>query len=143
MTMEQPTQSKGQSTLSSPAGWQDEAALWEALVASLSDMGEGLMIIENRRFTLVNQAICAMSGYSAQELLAMETFVPIFYPDERERVLEKHIRRISGEHFDTCYETAFLHRDGHRRIDVEMSVWPAAPWRGHYRARHFRPQAGR
>ncbi|OQA33473.1 MAG: Alkaline phosphatase synthesis sensor protein PhoR [Betaproteobacteria bacterium ADurb.Bin341] len=100
----------------------DKSILYGALVASLSDMGQGLVIIENRRFAYVNQAICAMTGYSEEELLGLETFVPLFHPEERQRVLERHIRRISGEQFDTCYETAFLHRDGLRRIDVEMSV---------------------
>ncbi len=104
------------------SGKGEDSALCEALVASLSDMGEGLMIIENRRFTFVNQAICDITGFTEEELLALETFIPVFHPDERERVLDKHIRRVAGEHFETCYETAFLHRDGRRRIDVEMSV---------------------
>lgn len=99
----------------------EERVLYQALVASLSDMGEGMMIIENRRFTFVNQAICDILGYSPEELLAWESFLPAFHPSQQVLIIERHRRRIAGEEFDTCYETAFIHRLGHR-IDVEISV---------------------
>jgi PAS domain S-box-containing protein len=99
----------------------DDQALYKALVASLSDMGEGLMIIEDRRFTFVNDAICRMLGYNAEELLGWPSFIMAFAMEERPRIMDNHLRRLSGEHFLPCYETAFEHRDG-RRVEVEISV---------------------
>ncbi|MBI1892386.1 MAG: PAS domain-containing sensor histidine kinase [Burkholderiales bacterium] len=99
----------------------DDQALYKALVASLSEMGEGLMIIENRRFSFVNEAICLMTGRSAEELLGWPSFIFAFMTDERGRIMDNHLRRLSGEAFLPCYETAFEHRDGHR-VEVEISV---------------------
>lgn len=99
----------------------DDQALYKALVASLSDMGEGLMIIENKRFSFVNDAICRMIGRSAQELLSWPCFINAFPPSERDLIMDRHIRRLSGEIFLPRYETVFEHRDGHL-VDVEISV---------------------
>lgn len=102
-------------------GLLEEHALYQALVASLSDMGEGLMILENRRFSFVNNALCRLTGFTAAELLAYPVFIDIFHPDEQGRVLENHRRRLMGEVFNTFYETALHHKDG-SRIDVDISV---------------------
>jgi PAS domain S-box-containing protein len=99
----------------------DDQALYKALVASLSDMGEGLMIIENKRFSFVNDAICRMIGRSAQELLSWSCFINAFPVSERNLIMDRHIRRLSGEIFLPRYETVFEHRDGHL-VDVEISV---------------------
>ncbi|MGZ3241485.1 MAG: ATP-binding protein [Burkholderiaceae bacterium] len=99
----------------------DDQALYKALVTSLSDMGEGLMIIENKRFSFVNDAICLMIGRSAQEMLSWPCFINAFPSSERDLIMDRHIRRLSGEKFVTCYETVFEHRDG-RPVDVEISV---------------------
>ena len=100
---------------------QEEKAFYQALVASVSDMGQGMLIIQNRRFRYVNLAICEMLGHTSEEMLAWEDFTPAFHPDVRETIMQKHIRRLAGEAFATCYETAFVHHDGHR-IEVEISV---------------------
>ena len=99
----------------------DDQALYKALVTSLSDMGEGLMIIENRRFSFVNEAICRMIGRTAQELLSWPNFIAMFYPTERDLIMDRHIRRLSGEQFSPHYETIFEHRDGHP-VNAEISV---------------------
>lgn len=98
-----------------------EQAVYEAVVESLSDLGEGLMVLENRRFSYVNQGFCEMLGYERDELMAWNSFVEIFHPEERERILANHLRRLAGEQFRTCYETAMRHRDGHR-VDIDMSI---------------------
>jgi PAS domain S-box-containing protein len=99
----------------------DDQALYKALVASLSDMGEGLMIIENNRFSFVNEAICLMIGRSAEELLSWPCFITIIPQNDRDRIMNRHIRRLSGEQFATRYELKFEHRDGHS-VEVEISV---------------------
>ena len=102
------------------AGDGQEPVFYEALVESLSALGEGLMVVENRRFVLVNQRLCDLTGYTAEELRAQEFFLPLFHPNEWARILDRYVRRIAGEKFDSRYETALLHRKG-QRIDVEQS----------------------
>lgn len=101
--------------------YKDDQALYKALVASLSDMGEGLMIIEDRRFRFVNDAVCAMTGRDEGELLSWPSFINIFSVEDRGRIMDNHRRRLAGEQFSPCYETAFEHKCGNR-IEVEISV---------------------
>ena len=113
--------SSGHVAAAMDARHNDDQALYKALVTSLSDMGEGLMIIENRRFSFVNEAICRMIGRTAQELLSWPNFIADFFPTERDLIMDRHIRRLSGEQFSPHYETVFEHRDGHP-VDAEISV---------------------
>jgi diguanylate cyclase (GGDEF)-like protein/PAS domain S-box-containing protein len=103
------------------AARSSEPEIYDALVRSLSDMGEGMLIIENNRFSFVNQTLCELSGYGTNELLHMASFLDLFHPDERTHIAERHNLRLAGESFTTCYETALLHKSG-RRVEVDISV---------------------
>jgi|GEM_PF-568676 len=95
--------------------------LHDALIRSLSDMGEGMLIIQNRRISFVNHTLCDIVGLSAEVILGMPTFLELFHPDERDRIAERHSARLAGETFATCYETALLHKNGNR-VEVDISV---------------------
>jgi len=98
-----------------------EQVLHAALLRSLSDMGEGLMVIEDKRFSFVNDALCQLAGYTSDELLLWPAFLPLFHADEANRILINHEQRLTGKKFLTCYETAIQHKCG-RRIAVDISV---------------------
>jgi len=100
---------------------QRELIFNQAVVSSLSNMGEGLFVIEQRRFTYVNPALTLLTGYSAEELLSWDDFLQLFHPGEQERILDNHRRRLAGESFMTRYQTALQTRDG-SRIDIEFAV---------------------
>ncbi|KAB7627580.1 EAL domain-containing protein [Alkalilimnicola sp. S0819] len=100
--------------------YQEEAA-YRALVEALDEMGEGLMIIQDRRFVFVNQALCRLCGYREDELMAMPLFTGVFHLEDRDRILANWRRRIDGEQFSTRYETMLQHRDG-SPIAAEISV---------------------
>lgn len=93
----------------------------EALIRSLTDMGEGLLVIQNRRVSFVNHTLCTMLGFSCDEVLHLPTFLELFHPDERNPIAERHNARLAGETFTTCYETALAHKNG-GRIEVDISV---------------------
>jgi len=99
----------------------DSKVLFDTVLRALSELGDGLFVVENRRLTYANQAVCKMLGYSEEELFAMPNFLAIWHPDERDKILQNHQRRLAGENFKTCYETVLLHRDGHG-IDIEVSA---------------------
>jgi len=70
------------------------------------------------RFLEVNERACAMLGYTADELLAMEV-TEIDVPEQRER-----LSGIIGDLYETgraLFETEHLARDG-RRVPVEVST---------------------
>ncbi|HRE17855.1 MAG TPA: diguanylate cyclase [Rhodocyclaceae bacterium] len=93
----------------------------QAVVTSLSNMGEGLFVIEQRRFTYVNPALCALTGYAPEEFYSWPDFLQLFHPSEHERIIHNHKRRIAGELFITRYNTALVDAGGDR-IDVEFAV---------------------
>lgn len=93
----------------------------EALVESLSDMQEGMFIVENGRLVRVNRIVSELLGWSEAEMMAWPGFLEIFHPDERERIASKHRRRMAGEVFETRYESALCRRNG-ERLEVDMAA---------------------
>ena len=100
---------------------QEQLTLYQALLKAQSDVGEGLLIIENGRVNFVNEALCRLSGYSAEEIVALPSFLALVHPDDRERVAENHRRRLAGEEFLDRYEIAIVTATGKRR-EVEIAV---------------------
>lgn len=98
-----------------------ELVFSEAILESLSNMGQGFLVVEQGRITYVNAALCALTGYSPDDLYNMTSFIELFHPDEGDRLMLNHQRRIAGEQFETCYDTALCDRGGHR-IDISFSV---------------------
>ncbi len=99
----------------------DSNVLFDTVLRALSDLGDGLFVVENGRITFANPAVCKMLGYSEQELLDLPDVFDIWHPDEREKIRRNHQRRLAGESFENCYETVLLHRDRHS-IDIEISA---------------------
>lgn len=95
--------------------------LYQALIKAQSDIGEGVFIIENGQFIFANDALCRQFGYTPDELKALPSFTHLAHPDDRERILEYHRRRLAGEQFETRYETGIITRDGLRR-EAEIAV---------------------
>lgn len=94
---------------------------YATFVQSLSEMDLGLVSIEQQRIRYVNSRLCDLTGYAADELFDLPKFIFLFHPEERQRIMRNHLRRLAGDTFASHYDTALQTRDG-RRIDVEMSV---------------------
>ncbi|MFL5894613.1 MAG: putative bifunctional diguanylate cyclase/phosphodiesterase [Thermoleophilaceae bacterium] len=108
--------------------WNDggDRQLWEALLAALSELGEGVAVvdIETQRYLFVNDALCRMYGYSAEEMLALPSFFSILPPDEVAELEPERARRAAGAPMEVDrYETRVIRKDG-RLIDIELSVKP-------------------
>lgn len=95
--------------------------LYETLLKAQSEIGEGVFIIENERVTFANEALCRLYGYTLEEFQALPSFAVLAHPDDRERVLNNHRRRLRGEQLANRYEISALTRD-QRRLDVEIAV---------------------
>jgi len=80
----------------------------------------GIAITQDARFRFVNPSYAAMLGYSADEMLGTE-FMGYTAPEERDRLIDFHTRRLKGEPVPTRYETTVLRKDG-RRVDVDASA---------------------
>jgi PAS domain S-box-containing protein len=100
----------------------DDGQRWYRSVPQLlSESGMGLVVGRPEKPEFVNDAFCALTGYSVDEILALPSFLDIVVPEARDRILERAQRRIAGGKEPSRYETEVLHRDG-RRIPVEVNA---------------------
>jgi PAS domain S-box-containing protein len=80
----------------------------------------GIAIVQDARFQFVNPHYAHMLGYTTEEMLHTE-FMGYCAPEERERIVDFHTRRMQGEDVPTRYETAIVHKDD-SRVYVDVSV---------------------
>ena len=64
---------------------------YETLLAALSEVGEGMVVIEDGRCVYANHAFEQLSGYTFPELTALESLYEIVEPDERAEA-ERRVR---------------------------------------------------
>ena len=70
-----------------------------------------LAVPELRAITNANEALCAMLGYSREELLA-KTFAELTHPDDRAQDDQAARQMLSGERQAYTTEKRYLHKDG-------------------------------
>lgn len=100
---------------------QRQRDLYQTLLNTQSDLGDGVIISENNRIVYTNEAFCQISGYSSQELLALPSFLDLTAPDQRSALMQRQLQRANGQTVPDHYETAILHKDGHR-VELEVAV---------------------
>ena len=85
---------------------------YETLLAALSEVGEGMVVIEDGRCVYANHAFEQLSGYTFPELTALESLYEIVEPDERAEA-ERRVRlRWERDLVDTTYTVRIRRRDG-------------------------------
>jgi PAS domain S-box-containing protein len=77
----------------------------------IENVSEGVVLVQNKRFVFANPRACEISGYSAEDLRNIE-FPEVVHPDDREKVIDRHRRRLAGEDVEARYDFRTLHRDG-------------------------------
>ncbi len=73
---------------------------------------EGILIHRDHKPLLVNEAWAAIHGCTAEEVLTMESVMPLISPDERERMIGYRDARLRGEAVPQRYECRALRQDG-------------------------------
>lgn len=106
----------------------EKNTLHEALAQAQSDMGDGIMIIQDRRFVYANDHLCSMLEHSPEELQSLPEFITVFEQAERSRILDRHMRRVNGEKLEKVYETRMTTRS-HKVIDVLLAA-VRVEWKG-------------
>ena len=92
-----------------------------SLLATLSDLGEGLLITENGRFVAGNDAYVNLTGYTRQELAAMPTLIELAPTGERDRLATQLARRLGGGQAPARYTSAIVQKSG-RVVEVEVAI---------------------
>jgi PAS domain S-box-containing protein len=104
----------------------------EWILRAMSDLGEGVIIGNMERFAYVNDAYCAMVGYSRDEVLSMPDLMELVVPEDREIATNNAKRRRAGLSAPDRYDLRLMRKDG-EIIDVEVAVKPyEVEEAGHY-----------
>jgi diguanylate cyclase (GGDEF)-like protein/PAS domain S-box-containing protein len=112
------------------AGWDlgSDGHLWEALLAAQSELGEGVAVVdlEQLRLLFVNDALCKMSGYGAEEILHLPSYYALVPPEDAAAFEAQAGDRSAADLRDGArarYATRMARKDG-QIIEVEVSVKP-------------------
>jgi PAS domain S-box-containing protein len=95
----------------------------ETLLKVQSDVGEGLLVVEEGRILFVNEAFCRMSGYGRADFETLPMFLELLVPDQRRMLDDWMRRRLCGEAAEDCCELVMLHESG-RRVHVRVAIRP-------------------
>jgi len=98
-----------------------QMARQSSLLATLSDLGEGLLITEDGRFVAGNDAYVKLTGYTRAELESMPTLIALAPEEERAELAANLARRLSGGDAPARYTSAVITKSG-RRIQVDVAI---------------------
>jgi len=72
---------------------------------------EAIFVAQDQKLVFSNPKTMALTGYSDEELRS-RPFIEFIHPDDREMVLDRHVRRLKGEKLPHLYSFRILHKDG-------------------------------
>ncbi|HKW72695.1 MAG TPA: PAS domain S-box protein [Candidatus Dormibacteraeota bacterium] len=92
-----------------------------SLLATLSDLGEGLLITENGRFVAGNDAYVNLTGYTREELAELPSLIDLAPPEDRQRITDQLAQRLAGGDAPARYTSGIMTKAG-GRVDVEVAI---------------------
>jgi PAS domain S-box-containing protein len=101
---------------------REQTARYESLLRALSEVGEGMIVLEDDRLVYANPAFLAICGYSTEELRALPSIFDIVEPHERDGARRRVQLRLEGVS-EPGYQLTLRHRDG-QRIPLEVAGAP-------------------
>jgi PAS domain S-box-containing protein/putative nucleotidyltransferase with HDIG domain len=81
---------------------------------------EAIFVAQDGKLVFLNPMTNMMIGYSSEELMA-NPFIEFIHPDDRDMVVDRHVRRMKGEEVPHLYSFRIIHRDGNIRW-VELNA---------------------
>ena len=78
-------------------------------IFELASVGMALADVQTGRYVAVNKKLCAMTGYTAEEL-RQKTIYEVTHPDDHKRI--EFPQLVRGELSETSFEKRYLRRDG-------------------------------
>ena len=123
-------------------GVGDESADWFRVLAETTSTS---IFVYRERFLWCNRAFLELTGFSREELTAMDT-VELVHPDYRELVAGRRDARLAGESVPQQYEILIITRSGEERwvhFTGGRIRFRGRDGGARHRLRHHRPEARR
>lgn len=105
---------------------QDAIRESESRFRALAETASPAIVIYARKFYYLNPAAAHMSGYTRNELLALEEPWPkLIHPDHLQMAVSRSEARLRGERAPSHYEFKLIRKDGEERwVDFSASAAP-------------------
>jgi PAS domain S-box-containing protein len=85
----------------------------------VENINQGVLVAQDGMLKFVNPMCIKVMGYSEQDL-TNRPFIDFVHPDDRDTILERHIKRMEGENVPSWYEFRIVACDGSARwIEVD------------------------
>ncbi len=95
----------------------------------VENANEAIFVVQNGIFKLANTKVTEITGYTIEELNAMPRG-SIIHPDDRDRVMGYHERRLRGEEVPNTYELRIIDKQGNLKWlerHVALITWEGQP----------------
>jgi PAS domain S-box-containing protein len=90
---------------------------------------ESIFVAQDGKLVFVNPMTVMMIGYSPEDLVA-KPFIEFIHPDDRDMVINRHVRRMKGEEIPQIYSFRIIRKDGSiRRVELNTVLinWMGKP----------------
>jgi PAS domain S-box-containing protein len=94
--------------------------LYDTLLKTQSNLGEGVIMTETDRIIFVNEAFCRITGYPEVEIMALGSIFELIPAQRRDAAREQVTDFLRGETVDTRREMLIVHKTG-RLVDLEIA----------------------
>ena len=91
--------------------------------------GQAIFVVQDGKLAFSNPEYTRLTGYSSEELRSIP-FTDIVHPDEREQVVERHMKRLRNEETPSRYISRIIDRTGQTHwveIHAVLITWKGRP----------------
>ena len=97
---------------------KEEEEKYRTLISNIRD---GVFIIQDDRIQFINEAFTRITGYAREDISKIK-MAEIIAPGDIERVTNNYRRRLAGENVSKEYEFCIIQKDGHTLVHVSISA---------------------
>jgi PAS domain S-box-containing protein len=95
----------------------------------VENANDAIFVVRDATMRFHNKKTEEMIGYSGEELHRIP-FIDLVHPDDRDMVVENHLKRLQGEEFHSTYSFRVVHKAGHviwGELNAVLITWEGEP----------------
>lgn len=95
----------------------------------VENANEAIIVTQDGITKFANPKATQLSGYSNEELTS-KPFVELIHPDDREMMIEHHLKKLKGEKFADIHPFKYINKDGNTKwmeVNTVLTNWEEKP----------------